>query len=67
MLKVEAISTEAFRQHIAPLKLTESRDKAEHVPTFRNQGKQTGAKKQIQILKEQCENEKRGVVQKVAR
>jgi hypothetical protein len=58
MLEVEPKSTEAFRKHINPVKLTENRDKAEHVPTFRNQGKQTGAKKQTTLLKEQCKQEK---------
>ena len=45
MLTVEQLSTEAFTKHITPLKLTENRDKAEHVPTFRNQEKATGATK----------------------
>lgn len=67
MLTVEQISTEASRRHITPLKLTENRDKAEHVPTFRNQGKLTGAKKQTTILKERCKLKKRGIVKKVAR
>ena len=67
MMRVEAISTEALKTHIAPLKHTENRGKAEHVPTFRNQGKQTGAKKQTQLLKEQCDAENKCVVKKVAR